>query len=315
MAAPTYTLYQRFYRIEAVATRSAQHGQPADPIRLQVEIKNSLGEVVEVVSPGPRLRAVRQGVWLLELDEAILTPTASYSAYWQYEVIPGVRNTIHQGFTFRAVPETPYDVGNVVLFGQLRDASGLPAGFQSLVIEDFKDFGTLTQRLSATDVTSDAFGNWWYEVPQNKTLRIVLGTLSRIVKTPAGKSRVALSELPAYQPGSIVRRDRFGYPVPGLDDRLPLEGLSVEQPALPPAPPDIIQPPTPPTPPGGGQSYEHTQSNLSTVWSITHNLDTYPTVIILDENGDDVEGDVQYADRNSLTISFLIPLKGTAILR
>ena len=62
------------------------------------------------------------------------------------------------------------------------------------------------------------------------------------------------------------------------------------------------------------QSYAHTQSVASASWSITHNLNKYPSVTITDSANDEVEGEVRYNGLNSLTVSFSAPFSGKAYL-
>lgn len=60
------------------------------------------------------------------------------------------------------------------------------------------------------------------------------------------------------------------------------------------------------------------QETPSTVWIITHNLNTYPTVTCVDPSTDpptDFEGDVDYLSPNQLRIDFNEPSSGKAVLR
>ena len=60
--------------------------------------------------------------------------------------------------------------------------------------------------------------------------------------------------------------------------------------------------------------YVHTQSVAASVWTITHNLDKYPSVTVVDSGENVVVGDVQYIDRNSLTVAFNGAFSGKAYL-
>lgn len=68
-----------------------------------------------------------------------------------------------------------------------------------------------------------------------------------------------------------------------------------------------------PAGPAGG-TYEHVQSEAFAVWTITHGLGFRPNVRVLDATGSTIEGDVAYVDANQLTITFSLPLTGTAYL-
>lgn len=63
-----------------------------------------------------------------------------------------------------------------------------------------------------------------------------------------------------------------------------------------------------------GTSYTHTQTFLSTVWDITHNLGYTPNVWTVDENGNNISGTVTVINNNRLTITFSTSVKGTAYL-
>ena len=58
--------------------------------------------------------------------------------------------------------------------------------------------------------------------------------------------------------------------------------------------------------------YEHPA--VSDTWTITHNLDKYPSVTVVDSAGTVVIGDVQYTDENTLVVTFAAAFSGTAYL-
>ena len=68
--------------------------------------------------------------------------------------------------------------------------------------------------------------------------------------------------------------------------------------------------PGPPIP-----DYVHTQIAASTVWEITHSLNKYPTVTIIDSGGSIVIGEVDYIDQNRVTVTFSVTMSGTASLQ
>lgn len=53
----------------------------------------------------------------------------------------------------------------------------------------------------------------------------------------------------------------------------------------------------------------------SAVWVIHHNLMTYPVVTTVDLNGDEVIGDVTAPDINTVVVTFVMPMAGTARLK
>ena len=62
------------------------------------------------------------------------------------------------------------------------------------------------------------------------------------------------------------------------------------------------------------QTYIHTQSTASTSWVINHNLGFKPNVTLLSAGGMQMEADVLHVSNNQVTITFLIPVTGTARL-
>lgn len=56
------------------------------------------------------------------------------------------------------------------------------------------------------------------------------------------------------------------------------------------------------------------QVTSSSTWTITHNLERFPSVTIIDSAGGTVIGDVEYVSNNELTITFSAPFSGTAYL-
>lgn len=64
----------------------------------------------------------------------------------------------------------------------------------------------------------------------------------------------------------------------------------------------------------GDSTYIHHQSVASIVWVITHNLDRYPSVTVVDSAGSVVIGDVQYMSRDQIVLTFQGAFSGTAYL-
>ena len=61
------------------------------------------------------------------------------------------------------------------------------------------------------------------------------------------------------------------------------------------------------------KQYVHDQMVAMATWSITHNLNKYPAVTILDLYGSVVYGDVYYISENAVQIQFSAPFSGKAI--
>lgn len=60
--------------------------------------------------------------------------------------------------------------------------------------------------------------------------------------------------------------------------------------------------------------FVHHQSSPSSTWSITHNLDGYPSVTVVDSAGSVFEGRVVYIDRDNIQVSFTAAFSGEAYL-
>lgn len=59
---------------------------------------------------------------------------------------------------------------------------------------------------------------------------------------------------------------------------------------------------------------EFNQVSASSVWTITHDLERFPSVTVVDSSGNLVIGDVDYVSNLELTITFSAPFSGTAYL-
>ncbi len=62
------------------------------------------------------------------------------------------------------------------------------------------------------------------------------------------------------------------------------------------------------------ENYVHDQQTASTSWVITHNMNKYPSVNVVDTANDEVTGDVKYNSLNQITISFTAAFSGKAFL-
>lgn len=62
------------------------------------------------------------------------------------------------------------------------------------------------------------------------------------------------------------------------------------------------------------KNFVYTQSSAAATWNITHNLNKYPSVSIVDSGGNMVTGDIQYIDLNNVTLSFTSAFTGKAYL-
>lgn len=323
MSAPTYRLVQQFLRLEALGMRGARHGDPADPLKLQVVVSDAddLDVIVEQVIHGPstedKIWRLTTGRWAFQLDPGLYQSGKAYSARWRFEMTPGNVNVARQNFTWRPVPALPHDEGSCVIFGTMTDIAKMPVADARLVVEQYDDVITRSKRVGTVDVTTDAFGLWHLELPRKSLVRFVFGNLSKVIQVPE-LARAALHQLPDYQPMDILRVDRFGYPIPGQDlllrflqSRLSaaqaqalLRSMSVEQ--VHSFNQDVAA--------GSVGFFTHDQTDPSTVWELNHNSDCYPIVAVMDDAGTLVMPDVQYPTNDSVILSFGKPATGKAVL-
>lgn len=62
------------------------------------------------------------------------------------------------------------------------------------------------------------------------------------------------------------------------------------------------------------QGYTHVQSEENSTWTINHNLNKFPSILIFDGESNEIIGDITYLDQNSLSITFSTPVSGTAYI-
>lgn len=65
---------------------------------------------------------------------------------------------------------------------------------------------------------------------------------------------------------------------------------------------------------GEDKNFIYTKGTPDKVWDITHNLDKYPSVTIVDSAGSVVMGDITYISKNNLKVTFSAAFGGTAYL-
>ena len=65
---------------------------------------------------------------------------------------------------------------------------------------------------------------------------------------------------------------------------------------------------------GSEQGYVHTQSSVSDVWVVNHNLGFKPAVTVLNNSGEVVHGEVQYTGEQQVTVRFTAPFTGKGYL-
>jgi len=61
-------------------------------------------------------------------------------------------------------------------------------------------------------------------------------------------------------------------------------------------------------------TYTHTQGSASATWTITHNLNRFPAVTVVDSGNSEIIPNVVYTNANTLVVSFDSPTSGKAYL-
>ena len=61
-------------------------------------------------------------------------------------------------------------------------------------------------------------------------------------------------------------------------------------------------------------SFDFTQGVPSATWNIQHNLDKYPSVTVVNESKEVMIGNIQYIDKDKITITISEPFSGYAYL-
>ncbi len=64
--------------------------------------------------------------------------------------------------------------------------------------------------------------------------------------------------------------------------------------------------------PGG--NFRHVQSVANTTWTAVHNLGFWPNVVTIDSSHRVIEGDVNYPDANTVTVTFNAAVGGEMFL-
>jgi hypothetical protein len=318
----SYIISRMFHKIQAVATVGTRFGDPVDPVAIEVVLTSGTDnldhriEQFQTPCDTKRLWRVRNGQWAFQLEPSLLQPGRPYTLRWRYQMTPGNINVAHDSFIWQPVPELPREPDKTIIYGLMVDVLGMPMSGQRLVMETYRDFSTLMFRVGQAELVSDVFGHWFVEVPKGRLFRFVANEISQIVQSSRAKARTSLSELPSFQPKDVVRRDRFGYPAPGVDLLKLLAAQLNNKQAL-----ALLSSTAMVRIDGGpGPSDEnleiitYVQGTPETIWNVQHNKDCLPIVSVLDENDEVVLPDIQIPDRNTVVIIFGAPTRGTAIL-
>ena len=63
-----------------------------------------------------------------------------------------------------------------------------------------------------------------------------------------------------------------------------------------------------------GGTTTHTQGAASSTWTVTHNLNKFPSVTIVDSNEEQIFGVVDYQSANTIVLTFSAAISGKAYL-
>jgi hypothetical protein len=107
--------------------------------------------------------------------------------------------------------------------------------------------------------------------------------------------------------------DTFDFILPAGSGSINLTVLRALSPPTP-APPNIQQIIEDYLAVQNGGTVTFYQTLPSTVWSVTHNLNRFPSVTTIDSAHTEIEGDVVYVDSNHITVTFAYATSGTIYL-
>lgn len=216
---PSYLIVQEFLRIEAIGTVGKGNGTPADPIRINAYVcpsdeldTNVESRDTDKPEDSNDLFKVSLGNWALRLNPGRYLPKKAYTATFRYWSTPNNVNVVRQNFVWDPIPDSPRVPGNCIVFGVLKDVSGLPVSGERLVVERYKNIVTLNNREMQSTVQTNSFGFWSIELPIGSIVRFVFGNISKAITVP-DRMTVALNDVPDHQPESALH-DAFGYPFP-----------------------------------------------------------------------------------------------------
>jgi hypothetical protein len=65
----------------------------------------------------------------------------------------------------------------------------------------------------------------------------------------------------------------------------------------------------------GAQRYEYVQAGTAAVWTINHGLGGFPTVVLIEDGGQQLLAELQYPDDQTVVVIHGQPYSGTAYLR
>lgn len=65
---------------------------------------------------------------------------------------------------------------------------------------------------------------------------------------------------------------------------------------------------------GGDKNFVFTQSSASSTWTVSHNLNKFPSVSVVDSAGTAVIGNVTYNSTSQITLTFSASFSGKAYL-
>jgi hypothetical protein len=62
------------------------------------------------------------------------------------------------------------------------------------------------------------------------------------------------------------------------------------------------------------KNFVFTQGTASAVWNVAHNLGKFPSPVIIDSGGNEIEGEINHTDINNLIITFSTAFTGKAYI-
>ena len=205
-----------FLKIEAVDTKypigPSGRGDLADPVWLEVRVTKawSVNEIIESSSinglsvfdagtnvPNPKKPfRLTTGIWSYDLTPELYEDGKEYVVHWRFMMTPGNLKVLRDNFTYHAIPYRARDPDGCIILGTVTNSFRLPQPNSVIVMEHYRDYLTLSHRISTGEIRTDAFGDWSVELKQGMLVRFMLGDIAKVIRVPMESGRVPLSKIP-----------------------------------------------------------------------------------------------------------------------
>src|SRR5271157_329539 len=141
MVTQDFIIVQTFVKLEALGMRGARHGDPADPLFLQVavtksdDLTNVLEDVIARAMTRNRLWRAAVGKWAFKLDPRLYQDGGKYTVHFRFAMTPQNTKIVRQSFVWAEPPSAGPGGDRCLVIGSMRDMLGLPESGGRIVVE------------------------------------------------------------------------------------------------------------------------------------------------------------------------------------